>query len=117
MIKQGEIYLVNFAKKYQSEFGKIRPAVVMQNNFLNRALDENIYQSVLVIPLTTDLKGGDFRLKIEARDKLKEPCECVANWVCTLDIKRFDMSVGTLSILKEDELVSLKEKLCNIMES
>ena len=25
MIEQGEVYLVDFAKKYNSEFGKVRP--------------------------------------------------------------------------------------------
>ena len=34
MIEQGEVYLVDFAKKYNSEFGKVRPAVILQNNFL-----------------------------------------------------------------------------------
>ena len=43
MIKQGEIYLVDFAKKYNSEFGKIRPAVILQNDFLNRSLEETLY--------------------------------------------------------------------------
>ncbi len=38
MIQQGEVYLVDFAKKYNSEFGKVRPAVILQNNFLNRVL-------------------------------------------------------------------------------
>ena len=33
MIKQGEVYLVNFGHKYNSELDKIRPAVVIQNNF------------------------------------------------------------------------------------
>jgi mRNA-degrading endonuclease toxin of MazEF toxin-antitoxin module len=37
MIVQGGVYLVNFAKTYHSELGKIRPAVVIQDNFLNRS--------------------------------------------------------------------------------
>jgi len=33
-MKQGDIYLVNFGKKYNSEIGKIGPAVIVQNNYL-----------------------------------------------------------------------------------
>jgi len=53
MIEQGDVYLVDFAKKYNSEFGKVRPAVILQNNFLNRSLEISKFQSVLVVPLST----------------------------------------------------------------
>ncbi len=31
-MRRGEVYLVNFGKKYNSEFGKIRPALIIQND-------------------------------------------------------------------------------------
>jgi len=62
MIEQGEIYLVHFAKKYNSEFGKIRPAVILQNNFFNRALEDTHYQSVLVVPLSTKDEQTDYKI-------------------------------------------------------
>jgi mRNA interferase MazF len=99
MIRQGQIYLVNFAKTYHSEFGKIRPAVVIQDNFLNRALETSAFKGVVVIPLTTQLAGGDYRYFIPAQDKLHQDSEAVTNWVCTLDIARFDLQTGVITEL------------------
>lgn len=99
MIVQGGVYLVNFAKTYHSEFGKIRPAVVIQDNFLNRALDQAAFKGVVVIPLTTQLAGGDYRYLVSACDKLLSDSEAVANWVCTLDVARFDLQTGMLTQL------------------
>ena len=31
-MRRDDIYLVNFGKKYNSEFGKIRPAMIVQND-------------------------------------------------------------------------------------
>lgn len=115
MIRQKEVYLVNFGKKYNSEFGKIRPAVVMQNSFLNRAIDDSIYKSVLVVPLSSSDLGGDYRLKIEARDQLEVDSECVANWICTLDIERFQLDKGILTTLTDNEFDLLQEKVCSLM--
>ena len=106
---------MNFGKKYNSEFGKVRPAVVMQNSFLNMAIDESIYKSVLVIPLSSTDLGGDYRLKIKARDKLEVDSECVANWICTLDIERFQLDKGVITTLTDDEFDALQEKVCSLM--
>ena len=91
MIEQGEIYLVDFAKKYHSEFGKIRPAVIVQNNFLNRSLEISKYQSVLVVPLSTQDIQTEYKIEISPRDHLKEKSYIVANWLCTLDMKRIQV--------------------------
>jgi mRNA interferase MazF len=115
MIKQGEIYLVNFAKKYNSEFGKIRPAVVIQNDFFNRALSTDIFQSVLVVPLSTQDIQTDYRIEISPRENLKERSFAVANWLCTLDINRFKVEDGFIARLSEDEFISLKQKICELM--
>ncbi len=115
MIRQGEIYLVNFGKKYHSEFGKIRPAVIMQNNFINRTIEKNIYKSVLVVPLSSTTINDDYRLVIKARDNLKKDSECVANWICTLDISRILTHKGVITTLSESEFKELKEKVCNLI--
>jgi mRNA interferase MazF len=72
MIKQGEIYLANFGNKYNSEIGKIRPAVVMQNNFLNKSLPKAKYKGVLLIPLTSDDIVTEYKIKITKRDRLQK---------------------------------------------
>jgi mRNA interferase MazF len=111
MICQGDIYLVNFSKTYHSEFGKIRPAVVIQDDFLNRALPQAAFKGVVVVPLTSQLAGGDYRYLISARDRLIQTSEAVTNWVCTLDIARFELSQGAIAQLSREELSALINKL------
>ncbi|SFV56796.1 hypothetical protein MNB_SM-7-442 [hydrothermal vent metagenome] len=115
MIQQGETYLVDFAKKYQSEFGKIRPAVVLQNDFFNRALEISQYQSVLVVPLSTQNIQTEYKIEIEPRDNLKEKSFIVANWLYTLDLRRIQKEKGVITKLSKDELHQLKEKICALI--
>ncbi len=109
-IKRGEVHLVDFGKKYQSELGKVRPAMVLQSNHVNDNLDIAPFKSVLVVPLTTDIKGGRFRFKVEARDKLEKESELIINWMCTVDLKRV-VSAKPLTLLTPNELAELKIKL------
>jgi len=115
MIEQGDVYLVDFAKKYNSEFGKVRPAVVLQNNFLNRSLEETQYQSVLLVPLSTQDIQTEYKIEIAPRDNLKEKSFIVANWLCTLDVKRLQLEKGVITKLSPDELLQLKSKICDLM--
>ncbi|HIP18803.1 MAG TPA: type II toxin-antitoxin system PemK/MazF family toxin [Sulfurovum sp.] len=109
-MKRGEIHLVDFGKKYQSELGKIRPAMVLQSNYVNDNLDVAKFKSILVIPLTTDLKGGRFRFNLPAREKLEKESELIINWMCNVDLKRV-VSAEPLTILSQHELTELKTKL------
>ena len=109
-IKRGEIHLVDFGKKYQSELGKVRPAVILQSNYVNDNLDVATFKSVLVVPLTTDTKGGRFRVTLQAREKLEKESELIVNWICTVDLKRI-LSIKPLTVLTQNELSELKIKL------
>ena len=115
MIEQGEVYLVDFAKKYNSEFGKVRPAVILQNNFLNRSLGVSKYQSVLVVPLSTQDIQTEYKIEVAPRDNLNEKSFIVANWLCTLDIKRIQVDKGAITKLSSDELQQLKAKICDLI--
>ena len=115
MIEQGEVYLVDFAKKYNSEFGKVRPAVILQNNFLNRSLQVSKYQSVLVVPLSTQDIQTEYKIEIAPRDNLKEKSCIVANWLCTLDINRIELDKGIITKLDSNELQQLKSKICDLI--
>jgi len=115
MIQQGEVYLVDFAKKYNSEFGKVRPAVVLQNDFLNRSLELSQYQSVLIVPLSTQDIQTEYKIELQPRDNLKEKSFIVANWLCTLDIKRIKLDNGVITKLSSDELQKLKSKICDLI--
>ena len=109
-MRRGEIYLVNFGKKYNSEFGKIRPALIIQNNIANRNIDKVAFKGVTVLPLTTNITGGSVRASIPARDKLQKESEICINEICTLDLSRIDLS-NILTSLTEREQQEVDEKL------
>jgi len=109
-MRRGEIYLVNFGKKYNSEFGKIRPALIIQNDIANRNIDKVAFKGVTVIPLTTNLCGGNLRLQIAKRDALETISEICINELCTLDISRIVLGT-TLTTLTHEEQKELDMKL------
>jgi len=115
MIRQGEVYLVDFGKKYNSELGKIRPAVVMQNNFLNKILPKAKHKSVLMIPLTSDDIVTEYKIRINKRDKLHKDSFIIANWLCTLDPEHILVEKGLLTTLTEAEFNNLKARVCDLM--
>ncbi len=108
-MRRGEIYLANFAKKYNSEFGKIRPALIIQNDIANRNIDKVTFKGVTVMSLTTSISGGDVRVYIKSRDKLQKSSEICINEVCTLDISRFQLE-DVLTKLTQAELQELDDK-------
>lgn len=109
-MKRGDIYLVNFGKKYNSEFGKVRPALIIQNDVANRNIDKVDFKGVTVIPMSTNISGGDLRVCIEARDNLEKISEICVNELCTLDISRIQLD-KLLTSLSQDELKEADIKL------
>lgn len=109
-MKRGDIYLVNFGKKYNSEFGKVRPALIIQNDIANRNIDKVDFKGVTVIPLSTNICGGDLRIKIDIRDKLEKISEICINELCTLDMSRIQLD-NTLTSLNSSELDEVQLKL------
>ena len=109
-MRRGEIYLVNFGKKYNSEFGKIRPALIIQNDIANRNIDKVDFKGVTVLPLTTRISGGNLRVTLEKRDNLQQNSEICINELCTLDISRIELD-NLLTILNDNELKEVEQKL------
>ena len=109
-MKRSEIYLVNFGKKYNSEFGKVRPAIIIQNDVANRNIDRVDFKGVTVMPMSTNLFGGDLRVQIQARDKLDQASEICINELCTLDMSRIYLD-NLLTILTDEELKEVVLKL------
>ena len=109
-MKRGEIYLVNFKKKYHDEFGKVRPALIFQTDILNEQIDRLPFKTVAVIPLTSQVMGGHFRVTIDERDALKEQSEIVVNWICTLDYSLIYQD-RFLTKLREEELQEVEDKV------
>ena len=115
MIRQGEIYLVEFGKNYKSEFGKVRPAVVLQNDIFNALLFTKKYKSVLVVPLSTLDEETEYKIAIKARDRLKKDSFIVASWICSVDLDRIMVDKGLITKLTMDELQKLKQKICDLL--
>jgi len=109
-MKRGEIYIVNFGKKYNSEFGKKRPALIIQNNIANRNIDKVEFKGVSVIPLSTNITTGNLRVFINGRDNLLKPSVICINEICTLDLSRIEFNI-LLTSLSQEELTEVERKL------
>ena len=109
-MRRGEVYLVNFGKKYNSEFGKIRPALIIQNDIANRNIDKVDFKGVSVIPLTTMISGGNLRVTLNSRENLQKKSEICINELCTLDLSRIDLN-NKLTSLTSNELEEVEQKL------
>ncbi len=107
---RGEIYLTNFGKKYNSEFGKIRPALIIQNDVANRNIDKVMFKGVTVLPLSTNIAGGDLRVTIQSRENLKKISEICINELCTLDLSRIQLDT-ILTKLTQAEMEEVESKL------
>ena len=111
-MKRAEIYLVNFSEKYNSEFGKVRPALIIQNNVANRNINRVDFKGVTVVPMSTNLFGGDLRVRVQKRDKLEQVSELCINELCTLDMSRIYLD-NVLTVLTDEELEEVELKLKN----
>ncbi len=94
-IRRGHVYVVDFNPRLKTKPGKVRPAVVVQDDLLNDAG----YPSTVVMPVTTKLADTDtpLRLRVSAgvagldrdRDVLVAQVIAVAN-------ESFRKELGTL---------------------
>lgn len=102
---QGDIYWVRFGRLGDSGPSGKRPAVIVQNDLLNRS---NI-QTTVVTLLTSNLKlariPGNVRLKKGAAN-LPKPSVVAVSQMATVDKARLLEKIGTLS----------REKLVDVVE-
>ena len=102
-IQRGHLYVVDFNPRVKTKPGKIRPAVVVQDDLLNDAG----YPSTIVVPLTTKLADTEtpLRLRLAAgtagldrdRDVLVAQVLAVAN-------QSFRKELGVLPVPVADAL-------------
>ena len=105
IVSKGEIWLVNLNPiKKNNEIGKVRPALVFQNNELNH----NNYPTTIIIPLSSDLidDAEPIRFRISKREKLKENSDLVITQIRAIDNSRF---IEKLAILGEEEFTYIKK--------
>ena len=102
---QGDIYWVSFGKSGDSGPSGIRPAVIIQNDLLNKSK----IQTTVVALLTSNLKlaqvPGNIRLK-KGIANLPKSSVVVVSQITTVAKSRLMEKIGTLS----------KEKLAQVIE-
>ena len=105
MVSKGEIWLINLNPiKKNNEIGKIRPALVYQNNELNH----NDYPTTIIIPFSTSLidDAQPLRLRISKRDHLLQDSDLVITQIRAIDNNKF---IKKLSKLTQEELDTVKK--------
>ena len=97
--KRGEIY---FAKLTES--AKIRPFLIYQNDYLNKACYEGYYHTVVVLPLSGQILGGDYRILIKKRDNMSKTSEIVATAIGIISTGKIIFSKGIVTTLTDEEI-------------
>jgi len=94
-IRRGDIVLVNLDPVIGSEQGKIRPAVVMQNDMGNE------YSPITIIaPITSKIFSKEFPTNVKITQKesgLKEDSTVLLNQIRTIDKSRITRKISTLN--------------------
>jgi len=77
MFERGSIYLAKLYPSKGAEPGKTRPVLVLQDN----ALNEIAHETVIVLPLSTNLIDDAFplRLRISKRDSLERESDILCD--------------------------------------
>ncbi len=104
--KRGEVY---FAKLTPS--AKIRPFLIYQNDYLNKACYLNLYHTVIVLPLSGQILGGDYRVLIEKRDSMSKTSEIVCSAIGIISTGKIIFSKGIVTKLNSEELKRVDEAL------
>ena len=104
---RGGVYLANFNPSKGTEAGKIRPCVVMQSDLLS----QTGHPSTTVLPMTSHLidDAEPLRLRVAARDRLKQDSDIMLDQIRTLDNRRIDAEL--LTHLQESELLLVERFL------
>lgn len=108
---RGEIWLINLNPiKKNNEIGKIRPALVLQNDELNSAN----YPTTIILPLTTSLidDAEPLRYRVSSRDKLEQDSDILIANIRAIDNARF---IEKLAILSSKEVFYIKNLLDEVL--
>lgn len=105
VINQGDIYWIELDEPEGSEPGYKHPHVIVQNNLFNRSK----IKTVLVCPLTTNLKRADApgNVLIDKKESnLSKQSVINVSQVFTVDKNQLDEYVGTLSTKRMTEILN-----------
>ncbi len=108
-MNKGDIYLAKLNPTKGSELSKIRPVIVYQSNYLKDL------PTIIVIPLSTDLKDNWFplRVRISKRGKLEKDSDAVVEQIRAIDKSRI---IGNpIASLSKEELNLLDEAVLFVL--
>lgn len=110
-MRRGEVWLANLNPPRGREIGKIRPVVVVQAP----ELDADTTPMVIVLPMTTRVIDGltRCRVRVKARDRLKQDSQIVTDQPRALD--RHRVIEGPLAVLSDSELAAVENALRIVM--
>lgn len=111
-IKQYDIWLANLDPGFGSEPGKIRPVLIVQNNFIT----SEGHNSTIVCPLTTNITKGARLLRIRLTPKdtdIFEDSDILIDQIRAIDNKRFVRYLATIS---DETKLRVKESLGYILD-
>ena len=108
---RGEIWLINLNPiKKNNEIGKIRPALVLQNDELNKGN----YPTTIILPMSTDLidDAEPLRYRITKKDQLEHDSDILIANIRAIDNTRF---IQKLTQLSNKELVKITDLLDEVL--
>lgn len=108
--------MANLGDVKHADIGKIRPVLIFQNNNLNRMISDNLYDDVVVIPLSSQMKYSDFTFILKKRNKLKKDSVVLCHAIKMISSKRIIQDEGVLSVLDEQELVEVERLVLKVLD-
>ncbi len=109
-IKRGHLYIIDFNPRIKTKPGKLRPALVLQSDFVNEAG----YPSTIVIPTTTRLieNPGILRLRLKkGQSGLARDSDLLLGQLIAVANESFRQEIGVLP----DDLMAELEKRVRII--
>ena len=93
-MNRGDIYYANLSPVIGSEQGGYRPVVVLQNNKGNK-----YSTTVIIAPISSKVMKNDLPTHVVINEEFLEKISVVLlEQIRTIDKKRMDIKIGTLSI-------------------
>lgn len=110
-LQRGGVYLANLNPSKGAEPGKVRPVLIMQNNWLN----EIAHPTVIVLPLTTRLieNAKPLRFRLTPRDQLQQASDVLCDQIRALDIQR--ITSECLTQLTTTEIKQIEANLTQVL--
>jgi mRNA interferase MazF len=112
-IKRGDILLVNFEPVRGSEQGRVRPAIVIQNNILNK-----FSPLTIVAPITSKIYEKEYPTNVFIKKEeavLNNDSTVLLNQIRTIDKRRIIKRLGSLNIFLMNK-VDFAIKICLELE-